>query len=50
MGEETEKKDGVLNIPNDNRIPPTIDIMLITPVRHRRKAMVYLKGYIPPRW
>ena len=44
------EKDGVLNIPNDNRIPPTIDIMLMHPGSATEKSNGVFEGYIPPRW
>ena len=44
------EKDGVLNIPNDNRIPPTIDIMLMHPGSASEKSNGVFEGYIPPRW
>lgn len=46
------EKDGVLNIPNDNLIPPTIDIMLMGSgiAKEYSKGGAVFEAYIPPVW
>ena len=44
------EKDGVLNIPNDWVIPPTIDIMIMHPGKAMENRYGIFEAYIPPRW
>lgn len=45
---EGRKEDGVLNIPNDGVIPPTIDLRIIEPGIASESGMSSLQPYIPP--
>lgn len=44
------KRDGVLNIPNNRIIPPTIDIMIMHPGVATEKSHGIFDPYIPPHW
>lgn len=44
------EKDGVLNIPNNNIIPPTTDVMIMHPGKALENRYGMFEPYIPPRW
>ena len=44
------EKDGVLNIPNDNIIPPTVDIMLMHAGSIQDNGGGVFEAYVPPVW
>ena len=44
------EKDGVLDIPNDNIIPPTIDLMLMHAGKLQDEGEGVYEAYVPPVW